>query len=146
MAKYDYEFKKKVVEAYFQGHGGYRQIALQFGISSGYGMVSRWVKQITALGFDSLRKQKRRSDYILQFKLNVINYYLNSEESIRDVAHKFNLPNDSMVSWWTTAFRKHGIGEISSKTKGRPSMSDKLKKTKEEKKSSHEQELEQENE
>jgi len=51
-----------------------------------------------------------------------------------------------MVSWWTTAFRKHGIGEISSKTKGRPSMSDKLKKTKEEKKPSREQELEQENE
>lgn len=123
MAKYDYEFKKKVVEAYFQGHGGYRQIALQFGISSGHGVVRKWVKQVTALGFDSLRKQKRRSDYTIQFKLDVINYYLNSGKSIRDVAHKFNLPNDSMVSLWTTAFRKHGIGGISPKTKGRPSMS-----------------------
>jgi len=97
LAKYDYEFKKKVVEAYFQGHGSYRQIALLFGISSGHGVVRRWLKQVTALGFDSLRKQKRRSDYTIQFKLDVINYYLNSGESIRDVAHKFNLPNDSMV-------------------------------------------------
>lgn len=146
MAKYDYEFKKKVVEAYFQGHGGYRQIALQFSISSGHGVVRRWVKQVTALGFVSLRKQERRSDYTIQFKLDVINYYLNSGESIRDVAHKFNLPNDSMVSLWTTAFRKHGIGGISPKTQGRPSMSDKPKKTKEEKKLSREQELERENE
>lgn len=104
------------------------------------------VKQVTALGFDSLRKQKRRSDYTIQFKLDVINYYLNSGKSIRDVAHKFNLPNDSMVSLWTTAFRKHGIGGISPKTKGRPSMSDEPKKTKEEKKLSREQELERENE
>ncbi|MGE7695287.1 hypothetical protein ACQKNC_14405 [Lysinibacillus sp. NPDC094177] len=33
MAKYDYKFKKKVVEAYFQGEGGYRHLAIQFGIS-----------------------------------------------------------------------------------------------------------------
>jgi len=33
LEKYDYEFKKKVVEAYFQGEGGYRHLALQFGIS-----------------------------------------------------------------------------------------------------------------
>ncbi len=109
-------------------------------------MVRRWVKQVTALGFVSLRKQERRSNYTIQFKLDVINYYLNSGESIRDVAHKFNLPNDSMVSLWTTAFRKHGIGGISPKTQGRPSMSDKPKKTKEEKKLSREQELERENE
>ncbi|MED3874757.1 transposase [Lysinibacillus capsici] len=48
------------------------------------------VKQATALEFDSLRKQKRRSDYTIQFKLDVINYYLNSGKSIRDVAHKFD--------------------------------------------------------
>ncbi|EON72162.1 hypothetical protein H131_12788 [Lysinibacillus sphaericus OT4b.31] len=42
MAKYDYEFKKKVVEAYFRGEGGYRHLVLQFGILS-HGVVRyRW--------------------------------------------------------------------------------------------------------
>ncbi|QGG52600.1 hypothetical protein [Lysinibacillus pakistanensis] len=73
MSKYDYEFKKKVVEAYFQGEGGYRHLALQFGIL-GHGVVRIWVKQVAALGFDSLRKRARHAGYTIQFKLDVINY------------------------------------------------------------------------
>ncbi|QDP99629.1 IS3 family transposase [Lysinibacillus fusiformis] len=83
---------------------------------------------MTAQGFDSLRKRKRHAGYTTQSKLGVINYYLNCGKSIRDVAHKFNLSNDSMVSSWTSAFRKHGIVGISPKSKGRQSLSNKPKK------------------
>ncbi len=56
---YDYEFKKKVVN-YFGGEGGYRYLVFQFGNSS-HGVVRRWIKQVNAQGFDSLRKRKRHA-------------------------------------------------------------------------------------
>jgi transposase len=43
MAKYDYEFKRIVVEAYQNGEGGYRTLARRFDIPA-MSLVEKWVK------------------------------------------------------------------------------------------------------
>ncbi|MBC6143376.1 transposase, partial [Listeria seeligeri] len=47
MAKYDDGFKRKVVEAYQNGEGGYGTLAQRFGISH-FSMVRKWVKIVEA--------------------------------------------------------------------------------------------------
>ena len=42
MAKYSYEFKKEVVQAYLDGKGGYKFLAKEFGIPSP-SKVKLWV-------------------------------------------------------------------------------------------------------
>ena len=43
MAKYDFEFKKKVVEAYLRGEGGYQILSKKFGLKSTR-QIGYWVK------------------------------------------------------------------------------------------------------
>ena len=43
MAKYDFEFKKKVVEAYLRGEGGYQTLSKKYGLKSTR-QIGYWVK------------------------------------------------------------------------------------------------------
>ncbi|WP_414627906.1 helix-turn-helix domain-containing protein, partial [Listeria seeligeri] len=56
MAKYDDGFKRKVVEAYQNGEGGYRTLAQRFGISH-FSLVRKWVKIVEARGFEALQRR-----------------------------------------------------------------------------------------
>ncbi len=49
MAKYSYEFKKKVVEVYLKGEGGNGYIAKKYNVSD-KSIVRRWVKAYNAFG------------------------------------------------------------------------------------------------
>jgi transposase len=42
MAKYSFEFKKKVVMSYLNGRDGYQSVAKQYGIAS-HNQVKKWV-------------------------------------------------------------------------------------------------------
>ncbi len=89
MVKYDYAFKKKVVEAYQNGAGGYRTLANQFYIAS----------------LSTVRnglKQSRNLD-------------LTSGDSYLTVALKYGLPNDTLVLAWHQKFLATGIEGLSSK-------------------------------
>lgn len=50
MAKYDYDFKLKVVKSYLSGDGGYSSIAKQYRIP-GHKPVQRWVNTYNPLNF-----------------------------------------------------------------------------------------------
>ena len=43
MAKYDFEFKKKVVLAYLNGEGGKTSLAKKYGVASAHHIIE-WVK------------------------------------------------------------------------------------------------------
>ena len=49
MAKYSYEFKKKIVKAYLEGKGGCGYLANQYGIPNKC-IVRRWIKAYETLG------------------------------------------------------------------------------------------------
>jgi len=146
MSKFDYEFKKKVVEAYFQGKGGYKTIADQFGIHY-WSNVEKWVHLVRESGYESLKVRNTKSVYSSDFKLDVLNYYLTSGEGIKTVAAKYSLSAPSLISNWKKAYEDYGIAGLSPKQKGHPNLSKKIKKKPSAMKElSREKQLERENE
>ncbi|MGK0606796.1 helix-turn-helix domain-containing protein, partial [Enterococcus gilvus] len=99
MAKYDYDFKRIVVEAYQNGEGGYRTLALRFGIPA-MSLVEKWVKTVERLGFSALNQRKTKQTYSSQFKQDVIHYYLTSGDSYLDVALNYGLPSGDLLQHW----------------------------------------------
>jgi transposase len=144
MVKYDDEFKLRVVQAYLNGEGGYSSIAKKFGVSR-HCIVQRWVNSFKNFGDNGIRRKKKNDSYSLKFKLDVIQFYLNSGESELNVANRYKINNPTLIADWLSKFRKRGIEGLSQQ-KGRPSMSNKTKKQKKVKELTREQKLEHENE
>lgn len=76
MAKYDYDFKKSVIELYQRGEGGYVVLVRRHGIPAD-STVHKWVKIVEKLGFDSLNRRKNKQTYSFKFKQDVIHIAMN---------------------------------------------------------------------
>ena len=64
MAKYDFEFKKKVIEAYQRGEGGYSYLAEKYGVKNRR-QVLNWVHYYEKLGDEGLMRSKKMIDILL---------------------------------------------------------------------------------
>ncbi|MBC1743290.1 transposase [Listeria welshimeri] len=108
MTKYDDGFKRKVVEAYQNGEGGYGTLAQHFGIPV-FSTVHKWMKIAEKQGGKALQRHRTKHHYTSQFKHNVIHYYLNSSESYLDVALRYGLPSGGITSKLApkTSARRH---------------------------------------
>ena len=96
-----------------------------------------------------LKRRKTKEAYSVQFKLDTIQFMLNTGASYQETADQFKLNNPSLITRWMKEFNEQGVEGLKPKPKGRPSMSKKPinKQTKkEEKKLTREAELERENE
>ena len=141
MAKYDYDFKLKVVQSYLNGEGGYRSIAQKYGVPN-MAQVQRWVRTYNALGVDGLKRKNKHNYYTVQFKLDVINYMTITKASAQEVANHFGINSSTLITTWKQKFLNGGVNALS-KMKGRPPMN--KNKNNKEKKLTREQELEREN-
>ncbi|EQF23110.1 transposase family protein [Clostridioides difficile CD160] len=142
MAKYDFNFKLKVVKSYLNKEGGYVSIAKQHGVAN-HSQVERWVNTYNTLGENGLKRKNKNTFYTIQFKLDVINYMITTKSSAQEVANHFGMNNSTLIAIWKQKFLHGGVDALS-KMKGRPSMN-KNKNTKEKNKLTREQELEYEN-
>ena len=57
MAKYSYEFKKMIVDAYLNGEGGYKHLSSVYGPTRRD--IQKWVNRFRAAGPDALRPHKK---------------------------------------------------------------------------------------
>lgn len=144
MVKYDDSFKLKVVQAYFNGKGGYIEIAKMFGIPA-FSVVKRWVNAYKKYGAEGIQRKRKNNSYSFKFKTDVIQFYLKSGDSVLNVANKYGIKNSTMIDSWLGIYRKDGIEGLS-RLRGRPKMSDKPKKQRIVKELTREQQLEHENE
>ena len=85
MAKYSYEFKKKVVQAYLNGEGSYTHLAEKYGVKNKR-QVLNWVHSYNELGDNGLICSRQNKKYSFQFKLSVVELYLSSEVSYQELA------------------------------------------------------------
>jgi transposase len=145
MAKYTEEFKIKLVTEYLDGNIGYGSLAKKYKMGSHTPIVA-WVKAYKLQGMDGLKRRKTQREYSVQFKLDTIQFMLNTGASYLDTAVHFNLNNPSLIARWKKEFHEQGVEGLNLKLKGRPSMSNKANKlkNKEEKKITREEELERE--
>ena len=124
MAKYSYEFKKKIVQEYLDGNGGYEYLAKKYNIAKDT-QVMDWVKAYQTVGNDGLMGSRQNNNYSFQFKLSVVELYLSSEVSYRELALSQGINNSSLIVRWVNDFRIAGPDALRPKKKGRKKSLDK---------------------
>ncbi|WJP98074.1 transposase [Macrococcus bovicus] len=120
MAKYDLEFKMKVVNEYINGPGGYKTVGERHGI--GHAMVRKWYLAHCASSMEGLERKKTRTKYSLEDKIAILRWMRENDASLTINSAKFRINNPSLIAAWRIAFRRHGIDGLTEKRKGRPSM------------------------
>ncbi|WP_170999138.1 IS3 family transposase [Veillonella tobetsuensis] len=123
MAKYSLIFKLKVVTAYLNGEGGYEYLTKKYGLKT-TSQVRRWISAFKEFGKDGLCRKRNNTRYTSEFKLAVVESYLTSELSYRQIALQYGLNNPSLIARWKSDFMKYGANAFVERPKGRiPTMS-----------------------
>ena len=118
MAKYDIKFKQKVVQAYLNGEGSYDYISKKYNIPSST-VLKRWVASYREFGKDGLLSSRKNNNYPFQFKISVVELYLSSEVSYKDLALSQSINNPSLIARWVNDYRTAGPDALRPKKKGR---------------------------
>ncbi len=118
MAKYSYEFKLKVVQAYLNGKGSYHYLSKKYNIPAKQN-IEAWVQAYKEFGNEGLMRSRQNNNYSFQFKLSVVELYLSSEVSYQELALSQGINNPSLITRWVNDFRIAGPDALSPKKKGR---------------------------
>ena len=62
MAKYSFEFKKKVVMSYLNGEGGYKYLSKTYGVPA-KSNIEQWVHNYQTLGDEGLLRSRKNDIY-----------------------------------------------------------------------------------
>ena len=130
MAKYSFEFKKKVVQAYLQGEGGEDYLAAKYGVASPR-QIKVWIKSYQALGNEGLMRSREKKTYSFEYKLHVVELYLSSEVSYQELALSQGINNPPLITKWVNDYRSVGPDALRPRKKGRKKSldSEKMSKT-----------------
>ena len=130
MAKYSYEFKLEIVQAYLRGEGSIHYLAQKYGMP-GDAPLKRWVREYQELGSGSLLRSREKKQYSFEFKMHVVELYLTTELSYLELAIQVGMKNSTTVAQWVSAYRKSGVEALRPRPKGRRRNVDKKKISKE---------------
>ena len=118
MAKYSFEFKMEVVQAYLNAEGGYRYLASKYNIPAKR-RIEEWVHAYRKFGEEGLMRSRQNKKYTFQFKLSMVELYLSSEVSYQELALSQGISNPSLIVKWVNDFRIAGPDALRPKKKGR---------------------------
>ena len=107
MAKYSFEFKKKVVLEYINGKGGTQYLSTKYGLGSN-SQLRKWLAAYKEFGDEGLKRSRKKENYSFEKKLSVVELYLSSEISYQDLALQEGITNPSMIVNWVNRFRVAG--------------------------------------
>ena len=99
MAKYSYEFKKKVVRAYLKGKGGSCKLAKKYDITYPQ-YICEWAKIYQTFGYKGLKASIKRREYSFEYKLSIIELYMTSSLTIREIAFQEGITQPGVVGSW----------------------------------------------
>jgi transposase len=123
MAKYSFEFKKKIVMEYINGKGGTPFLAKKYGIPS-ESNIRKWVSNYKTYGDKGLRRSRNKQKYSFEKKLAVVELYLSSEISYQELALKEGILNPALIVKWVNDFRLIGPDALRPRKKGRKEILD----------------------
>ena len=124
MSKYSYEQKKKIVQEYLEGKGGYEYLAKKYNIPA-YNNIKHWINIYKEYGNVGLLRSRQSNNYSFQFKLHVVELYLSSEVSYQELAFSQGINNPSVICKWVNDYRNFGPDALRPKKKGRKKTLDK---------------------
>ena len=117
MAKYSFEFKKKVVQAYLNGEGGQQYIANKYGVPSPSN-IKKWADNYKQFGDKGLMRSRHNEKYSFERKLSVVELYLSSELSYQELALQEGILNPTQIVKWVNDFRAVGPDALRPRKKG----------------------------
>ena len=126
MAKYNYEFKRKLVDEYIKGKTSYRQLEEKYGVNKP--QIIKWVNNFKEFGDEGLKRSRNNREYSVEFKLEAITRYETTELSYQQLALELGMTNYSLIANWRRKYKENGIDGLRSKKVGRP-MKGKINKT-----------------
>ena len=118
MAKYSYEFKKQVIEAYLSGEGGYKYLAKRYGVPA-WSNIKKWVRNYETHGDKGLMRSRKQDKYSFEKKLSVVELYLTSELSYQELALREGIYNPSQICKLVKDFQIAGPDALRPHKKGR---------------------------
>ena len=124
MAKYSFEFKKKVVQAYLNGEDGAQYLSNKHQIASKTG-IQKWVASYKKYGDEGLMRSRKNENYSFEFKIHVVELYLTREVSYQELALSVGVNNPSLITRWGNDYRITGPDALKPKRKGRRRKVDK---------------------
>ena len=127
MAKYSFEFKMEVVQAYLNAEGGYRYLASKYNIPAKR-RIEEWVHAYREFGEEGLMRSRQNKKYTFQFKLSMVELYLSSEVSYQELALKEGINSPALIGKWVNAFQIAGPDALRPRMKGRKKTLDNIKK------------------
>lgn len=128
MAKYTFEFKKKIVQEYIKGQGGIDYLTRKYGFSSN-APIRRWINAYKGFGDKGLIRSRKNEIYTFEFKLHVVELYLSTEVSYQELALSVGINNPPLITRWVNDFRIAGLDALRPKRKGRHSKVSKPKES-----------------
>ena len=134
MAKYSFDFKKKVVQSYLNGEGGYKHLAKQYKMPSNT-PIRHWIAAYKEFGFDGLLRSRKKKTYTFDFKLHVVELYLTTEVSYQELALNVGISSQTLICKWVNDFQAVGPDALKPRRKGRRRKMDKPKDIAQNKKS-----------
>ncbi len=118
MAKYNFEFKKKIVTEYLAGNTSHKYLANKYNIPAN-STVKTWIDNYKSYGDEGLFRSRENANYSFEYKLHVVELYLSSEVSYRDLALSLKINNPALLTKWVNDFRIAGPDALRPKKKGR---------------------------
>ncbi len=111
MSKYTTEFKLKIVEHYLQTNCSKKSLARKFKVSRSD--VQKWIAFYENQGEAGL--VSTYTNYTEEFKLDVLNFVIETGTSLIETAAVFNIPAPSTILRWKKLLEKQGIRALQSK-------------------------------
>ncbi|WP_098020867.1 IS3 family transposase [Orrella dioscoreae] len=118
MAKYDEQFKLRVVRRYLSGSAGAKTVGAEQGL--GHATVRRWVQSYREHGLSGLRR--KGASYDAAFKLQVLRRMRQEHWSQAQTAAAFNIRCATHIGKWARQYDAGGLGALAPKRRGRPPM------------------------
>lgn len=109
MSKYTVEQKIKACKDYLSGNNSASEICISLGLSkkSPPGVFWKWINEYKQYGASAFLKTKGNNTYSKAFKQKIVNAYLSGEGSMLDLAIKYGISGDSIVSQWVLYYNSH---------------------------------------
>ena len=124
MAKYGFEFKKKIVLEHLNTGVGSKLLAKKYDVKSDR-QIGQWINNYKEFGDEGLKRSRQNQIYSFEFKLHMVESYLSNEVSYEELALANGITNYTMLSRWVEAFRVAGPDGLRPRKKGRKTTLDK---------------------
>jgi transposase len=118
MPKYTSDIKLKIIQGYNPIVFSKKEYAKQMGVTRA--QFQYWLKLYELQGEEGFRDPY--TNFTVSFKLDVLNYMVQSGASLMDTAALFRISSYTMVYDWQKKMEVGGMEALEPKEKGRPTM------------------------